>query len=233
MKCLVGIQGHAGNQEAIECNGRHWLNGDQDLVGLNGEDSPATWPNFVVGVITSPIREGKWLGYGFRPTLLIDSIMALRNAAHAGKYDSILWTEADAIFLNSIPQFNRAAFNCTIAGYCPPEWNCGTGAFLHPPFLMSLDVADQWCAVAGSIELEQGNGTPDVIAAMICKKAGIPILQLDRTYSCNGLDMRLATKMKEARVAMRAGAWHIHGIKRKDHQDYILGKTDAMPADTL
>lgn len=233
MNTLIGIQGHGGAQETIWGNAPFWPISGADMIGLGADDSQPQWPEYFIAAVVSRIRPGKWLGYGLRPTLSADSLVALRNCAVAGGYDSILWTECDSVFLGPIPNFNQEAFNCVIAGYCPPEWNCGRLAFVHPPFLMSVTVADCWCETVLQVNTETGNGAPDVFVPIVCAQAGIPLMPLAGTYSCNGLDMRLESKMREARASASNGCWHIHGIKRKDHLDYILQKTETFPADTL
>lgn len=235
MNVLAGIQAHAGDGETIKANGDWWNNSGADIIMLEGEDSPVScWPSNVWLKITHPIRPGKSLGYGLRPTLSVDSICSLTKLASACAYETILWTEADSIFLGQVPErFDRKAFNAVIAGHCPPEWNCGNGMFLHPPFLMTVQVAKRWCTCAKSISTEQGNGAPDVFVPIVAKAANIPVVPIRGTYSCNGLDMRALSKLTEARRAARVGCWHIHGVKRQDQQDYILDKTDVMPADTL
>lgn len=233
---LVGIQAHAGMQEAIKVNCPFWPNPQYDIIGLEGDDSPVEWwPDWIKGKVVSKIRPGRWLGYGFRPTLLVDSIAGMCDFA-GDKYEWLLWTECDSIFLNGSvrPEACKPiAFNALIAGWCPPEWKGGSGAFIHPPFLLSIDVARRWVSMARSMSTEHGNGAPDVFAPIVCNHAGIPLATIDHVWSCNGLDMRLASKMREARKAANNGCWHIHGIKRQDHQDYILGRTDNFPADTL
>jgi hypothetical protein len=235
MKTLVGIQGHAGMQESINVNCEFWKNSNCDLIGLEGLDSPVEWwPDFVSLRCKNPIRPGKSLGYGLKPTLSVDSIESLTKLANACHFDALLWTECDSIFLGPVPdEFDRSALNAVIAGYCPPEWKGGDGPFLHPPFLMTVEIATKWCDASKEVSTEEGNGAPDVFVPIVCKAANIGIVQISGVYSCNGLDMRLLSKLNEARESARMGCWHIHGIKRKDHQDYILGKTNAFSADTI
>lgn len=234
MNTLIGVQAHAGMQEAIRVNCEFWPYEQCDVVGLEGDDSPIEWwPGWIKSKIRSPIRHGRWLGYGFRPTLLVDSIAGMCD--FAGDHEWLLWTECDSIFLNGVPNrnFDPDGFNAIIAGYCPPEWKCGRGPFIHPPIVLSIDTAKRWVKAAKSMSTEIGNGAPDVFAPIVCDQAGIRVKHIEDVWSCNGLDMRLASKMKEARTAAKRGAWHIHGIKRQDHQDYILGRTDKFPDDTI
>src|SRR5207249_1082200 len=152
-----------------------------------------------------------WLGYGFRPTLLVDSLIRLWSyAAAVGKHDAILWTECDSIFLGPVPTyFGKEFFHADIVGRCPAEWNCGNGPFVHPPFLMTVDLAAVWCNAAALLSTEVGNGSPDAFVPIACAAAGIELMQLPMVWSCNGLDMRLTSKMRDARRARESGCWHI------------------------
>lgn len=166
--------------------------------------------------------------------------MRLLNTFDAmGKLDYgwFLFTEYDAIFLKAVPDLGQLGngFGAFIAGYCPEKWDCGLGPFLHPPFVLAATTLRKWLKAAGELIMAGavGNGTPDVFAALVCEKAKIPIHNLVGVWSTNGLDMRVASKMVQAREAARNGCWHIHGVKRLDHRQFILGETDQFPSDTI
>lgn len=234
MNVIIGVQCHAGAQGTIKLNSDSWYHVG-DVVGFEGEDSIVPeWPDCVSGHVTVKIREGKWIGYGLRPTLMADCLEHLTQIALAIKYDWVLWTECDSVFFGPIPdQLDLGNFYCYLAGYCPQEWNCGRGPFLHPPFLMDVQTAKRWVESMRETPTDAGNGTPDVFSAIVCERAGIPVISCLGVWSTNGLDMRVKSKLLEARSEREKGAWHIHGIKRVDHLKFILGETHEFPVDTI
>lgn len=233
MNLLVGIQGCAKDQATIDLNSSSWLQSGGCPIGLHANDSPVErWPEGVTPTEPVATREGKWMGYGLRPYVMADCFSALVRLALGVGCDWVLWTECDAVFFSEPPNL-QPGFYCFIAGYCPPEWKCGSGPFLHPPFLADVQTAFNWCCVELLFKDDIGNGTPDVYAAKICDRAGIKIKQCPGVWSTNGLDMRVASKLQEARRQHQSGAWHIHGIKRVDHLNFITGKTDDYPSDTI
>lgn len=234
MKVLIGVQGHASAQDTINLNADSWF-ASGAVIGLEGEDSPVEcWPKCVLGYYTGKAREDKWIGYGIRPTLMVDCLNALTVIAAQWGHDWILWTECDSAFFKPIPDnLDAGMFYCFVAGYCPPKWNCGDGAFVHPPYMMDIATARNWVTAAKNTPTNVGNGTIDVFSAIVCERAGIPIISCPGVWSTNGLDMRVASKMMMAREAVRSGCWHLHGIKRLDHRQYILGESDQFPADTI
>jgi len=233
MKLLVGIQGHSGDQAVINLNALSWMRSGGRLIGLHAKDSPVEqWPECVASTEPVEIRDGKWMGYGLRPCVLADCFRLLMKTAMVLDYDWVLWTESDAVFFKGAPQL-EPGFHCFIAGYCPSEWNCGNGPFLHPPFFVDVKTAFEWCCAEELYRGDIGNGTPDVYAALVCQSAGIKIQQCPGVWSTNGLDMRVSSKLDQARSHYRSGAWHIHGIKRNDHLDFITGNSYVYPADTI
>lgn len=67
---------------------------------------------------------------------------------------------------------------------------------------------------------------------LICIEGKITIHEAN-VYSCNALDMRVAEKLQEAKACYLNGGWHIHGLKRTDHIDFVTAKTIRYPADTF
>jgi hypothetical protein len=234
MKTLVGIQGHRSAQQAIDCNRTTWQKSGCDIVALEGIDSEVScWPDYIIGILMCSVRGGRWCGYGMKPTLLIDCIKELARVAEERGYEAILWTECDSIFLGKVPEVDDGVLGAFIAGYCPEQWRCGSGPFLHPPFLMTVTSAKRWLENAESV-VEFSNGTNDVVAAMAAERAGLEVKSLPGVWSTNGLDMRLAPKLQEAATAAQSGGcWHIHGIKHQEHLDFILGRASNWPKDII
>lgn len=232
MKTLVCVQGFAPAQETIRLNAPFYEKSGCDLVGVDGVDSEVKcWPGcFRYAVAIPPAREDtRW----FHPRRLMNTF----NEVSRLDYDWFIFTEYDSIFLKAVPDMEHLGdgFGAFIAGYCPEKWNCGSGPFLHPPFVMALATLGRWITAAAKMIMAGrfGNGTPDVFAALVCDEAKILIQNLEGVWSTNGQDMRVASKMMWAREAARNGCWHIHGVKRLDHRQYILGETDVFPADTI
>lgn len=232
MNATVYIQGFAAAQDTIWLNLPYYLKSGCDLVGLDGPDSHvACWPSCFKSVMAvgPPRDESK----SFHPIRLV---AAFRKALESDA-SWFIFTEYDSIFLAPVPNppVDWESFGAFIAGYCPESWGCGDGPFLHPPFVVYATTAARWEKAACSLIKREsfGNGTPDVFAAMACQEAGIPIVNLPNVWSTNGLDMRVASKLIAARKSAEAGCWHIHGVKRQDHLDFILGKSEVFPADTI
>jgi len=232
MKTLVCVQGFASAQETIRLNAPFYQKSGCDLIGVDGVDSEVKcWPGcFRFATAVKPVRDGTM---GFHPMRLLNTF----NEVSRLDYDWFIFTEYDSIFLKKIPDFGVIGngFGAFIAGYCPEKWNCGSGPFLHPPFVLSIDTLGKWITTAAELIMagQLGNGTPDVFSALVCEKAGIEIHNLNGVWSTNGLDMRVASKMIQAREAARNGCWHIHGVKRLDHRQFILGEIDQFPIDTI
>lgn len=228
---IVCIQGHAAARDTILLNEPFYKKAECTLVGLHGNDSVVEWNNEVFErTFVAEKAEGKWCGYGLHPSRLIDG---MRKAVSAyPEADSFLWTECDSIFLGPVPSRIPESFEAFHAGDRPPEWNCGEGPFVHPPFWMSRKNWILWLSVAAQL-LGSGNGTTDVLAPMAAMAAGIPFVPCDEVWSTNGQDMRVASKMVQAKAMIETGVWHVHGVKRLDHLEFILGKTRNFPTDTL
>lgn len=221
----VMIQAHRAEQELFKANLPYFMVSGGRMLCVDASDAPLTIVPKGIEHRTVVVSNS---GKRFHPERLI---RVFEVAIETGE-DSVLLTECDSVFVR-VPEAVPDGFGCFIAGYCPPEWGCGEWPFLHPPFYMSRDVAKKWVEAAIRIvDADAGNGTPDVFAGMVCVQAGIPIVQLN-VYSTNGLDMRAKSKLLEARKAFHNGVWHIHGIKRHDHLEFIFGWTNHFPKDAL
>lgn len=222
----VMIQAHRGEQDLFKANLPYFMVSGGRILCVDADDAPmAVVPNGIEHkTVSVPMRTGK----RFHAERLLK---VFQSAIATGESD-VLLTECDSVFVK-VPESVPEGFGCFVAGYCPPEWKCGDWPFLHPPFYMRREVAQRWVEAASRIiETDVGNGTPDVFAGMVCVQAGIPINQLN-VYSTNGLDMRAKSKLVEARKAFLNGVWHIHGIKRHDHLEFIFGWTNLFPKDAL
>lgn len=230
MRIAVCVQAHDWALETLKLLEPYYLKAQADvLIGIDAEDRRViSWPQCFTKQITVCVDLGR-----LHPTRLFNAIScALREL----DYDAFLFTEYDSIFLKPLLAPPAPGIvGAFIAGYCPPEWRCGNGAFLHPPFYGTRSTMEHWVNEAKWL-LDRGlvgNGTPDVFCAMGCERAGIVIEQLPKVWSTNGLDMRIANRLRTARQEVKGGAWHIHGVKRADHLAYIMGQTDHFPADTF
>lgn len=197
-------------------------------MGADGHDDPLDcWPDkFLIAKSFGPKKfDSSASGFLYG---LFD--WCLKNT----DYNDYLLTEADSMFVGKVPTNCPDGFGTFIAGKCPAEWRCGNYWFLHPPFWMNRTRCAQFVeqCVHNISQDDIGNGTPDVFAGIVCEQAGIPIVQ-QSVYSTNGLDMRMGSKLLEARNAYNTGAWHIHGVKRQDHIDFISGVTAEFPQDVI
>ena len=236
MKTLVMIRANRKDQSIVKQNMGWYLKSGCDLAGVDGRDSMLDcWPiDFKYAIAFGPEEfplfneSGRNSGV---PAFLIEMFdWFIVNT----DYDSFIATEADSMFVGKVPDKVPNGFGAFIAGYCPPQWNCGDGPFLHPPFWMSRETVIEFVRVGRKMvkEGDTGNGSPDVFAGLVCRRAGIPIEQ-QNVYSTNGNDMRCASKLIEARTAYNTGAWHIHGVKRQDHIDWITSATNAWSKDVI
>lgn len=222
----VIIQAHRGEQELFKANLPYFLVSGGRVLCVDANDAPLTVvPDGIEHkTVTVPARTDK----RFHAERLLNTFRAAIDTGES----TVLLTECDSVFVK-VPEQAPHGFGCYLAGFSPPEWQCGYWPFLHPPFYMTREVAQRWVEVALKvIDEDVGNGTPDVFAGMVCAKAGITIVPLN-VYSTNGLDMRAKSKLVEARKALFNGVWHIHGIKRHDHLDFIFGWTNLFPNDAL
>lgn len=222
----VLIQAHRGEQDLFKANLPYFLVSGGRILCVDAEDSPlAVVPSGIQHVtVPVPSRTDK----RFHAERLLKVFQAAIDTGES----TVLLTECDSVFVK-VPEAVPEGFGCFLAGQSPPEWECGHWPFLHPPFYMRREVAARWVEAASRIiEIDVGNGTPDVFSGMVCVQAGIPIVPLN-VYSTNGLDMRAKSKLVEARKAFLNGVWHIHGIKRHDHLDFIFGWTNLFPKDAL
>lgn len=236
MRTLVLIRASAKDAAIVRQNLPWYLKSGCDLAGVDGRDSQLPcWPSdaFKFAEAFGP-TDFPLFNYGGKQAGSPMFLVEMFEWCLLHDYDSFLATEADSMFVGPVPGMVPSGFGTFIAGYCPPHWGCGDGPFLHPPFWMSRETAKRFTDV-GRVMAERGdtgNGSPDVFTGMVCVKAQIPIEQ-QQVYSTNGLDMRCASKLMAARTAYNTGAWHIHGVKRQDHIDYISGATNELPKDVI
>lgn len=228
MRTLAIIQAHKACIQFIEPY--YYAGSKCDLAGVSGNDSkiePSEWPSVFKHIISVGPLDGRVFDLHAR------RIVEMFEWALSTDYDAFVATEYDSAFFREPPEPTDGV-GCWIAGYCDPRWKCGDGPFLHPPFHVSRVTARRIVDVGRDL-LERriiGNGTPDVFLGLVCTEGEIPI-DRSNVYSCNALDMRIAEKMVDARNHFKRGVWHIHGIKRRDHYDFITGKTDQYPPDTF
>lgn len=236
MKTALCIQAHAAAQESIKVCCPSWKATGFDLIGIDGPDKELKcWPKCFKKVInlvglwrTNFFDDDPKLFHAFR---LRETIMELSMLC----YDRFIITEYDSVVLSEPRGIEEGRLGAFIAGYCPESWGCGNGPFLHPPFVcdeITLEyLADEAREMSPTDNV--GNGTPDVFMPILCNRAGVKIYQPEGVWSTNGLDMRMASKLVEARRQANSACWHIHGVKRQDHLDYILGKTEEFPKDVI
>lgn len=229
------IQAHAAAQESVRVCCPSWLKSGFDLIGIDGpEDELKCWPicfKKIIGLTGSWSHCFDRTAKLFHPTRLREMLMEMSMLP----YDLFILSEYDSVIFSEPRGIQKGKFGAFIAGYCPESWGCGDGPFLHPPFICDKHTLEVLAAEAGGMRPDEdvGNGTMDVFMAILCKRAKVEIYQPEGVWSTNGLDMRMASKLMEARRALQSGCWHIHGIKRHDHLNYILGKTDEFPKDVI
>lgn len=220
------VMAHAAAQESVTLLAPYYLLSGCPVVGLDWSDSPIDcWPQcFAFCGPSLPAQPG-----------FLNVNRITQALEYVTKFKSAIITEYDSLILKPAPEDPPDGILYTfIAGYRPPQWGVGEGPFIHPPFWATGPTFKALSDAANEL-LKQGrigNNTSDVFLADCCDYARVGIVQPPGIWSCNGLDMRVASKLLMARTEAMDGAWHIHGVKRQDHLDFILGQTNQFPADT-
>ena len=209
MKTLVAIMAHSTAGDTVR---RHWpwyLKGGCDILGVGRADTVCSWPitpGFIGEVRLGNESYAAGDNHIRRMLDLIEHFLTLKD------YGALVVIEYDGIFLQPIPKLKVDTFYAKLAG--------GGG----PGFLGSMYVHTPWCMdrlAAGRI-LKYGRAMVNaklIEQGFLDRWFGLMIDLYDLqwrdtgegTYTQNTLDT--PEKMADARRAVAAGAWYVHGVK--------------------
>jgi hypothetical protein len=171
-----------------------------------------------------PVSADKYIDREHLPQRLIDTIAAFLERAQA-PWDVLILAEYDTLFIKRIEvEKMEHGMAAHLAGFKP--WGSKADKFYHNPLCFLREPAQKFVAKGRELlhlcTLGSPESSPDVFYGLVCQEAKLPVqTNLWLEYSRNSLDVE--GHLEEARLAYRNGFSIIHGIKRKEELDYIIG----------
>ena len=209
MKTLIVIFAHSTVNDTVR---RHWpwyLRGDCDILGVGRTNTRCEWPterlihSIAVGIEGYASGDNHILRF-------LETLTALLTDERYKAYGAFCLVEYDGIFIRPVPPIKPGTICAKLAGHRDGHFR--GNAYYHTPWYLDRIMAGRILKYgfamlkAGLIE----GGFIDRWLGLMVDLYDIPIADTS-TYTQNTIDT--PAKIEQARTAIEAGAWYIHGIK--------------------
>lgn len=208
MKPLLAILSYQKANDMVMRHFPWWRKAGCDILGVGREDSTSLWPAVDDQFIGS-IRVGKD-SYVDGDNLIRLHLDVLKHCLTLEKYHEFILIEPDTLLLKEPPGV-PFTFRATLKGGNSPGF---LGSyFAHGPWRFPRHVA-QRVVTCGERMLKVGlieRGFPDRFYGLLDDLYDIGFCNHAENYSQNRLDR--PEFIQQAREAIKAGAWAVHGVK--------------------
>lgn len=217
MSLLLAIHSFPGANAALQ---RHWPYFERagaDDIWVIGTDNAGTW--FPPEAGYREIGENKYIDAAHLPTRLVDTFAAMLQSPHShlaiAEYDTLIFHR-----LRWEAMEHGAAAHLACNGQV---YNC-----YHNPWILHREVAAKFVEEGRKVITEGlcGYGTepssPDCFFGLVACRMQQPVqTDLIKEFSRNSFDCE--GDLDRAREAYRSGMDALHGVKKAEELEYILG----------
>lgn len=203
---LLVIQGYKKAEERIH---RHWpyfLKASCDIFGMDRINGKVNWPKErLVG--TGSWGHDAYVGPGDLIGFLVACLVGL-----SAKYDSVCIIENDSIFVRPLPAHPGIGMVATLGGHRSNGDGFRGEHFYHTPWYFHRDSIPMVIECAARMQRAQllEHGFPDRFLGLMVDLYSLPVTHA-QAFSVNTIDR--PHYVAEARKAIQAGAFYVHGIK--------------------
>lgn len=219
MKTVVYIHSYPGGAATLALLWDGFKNLGLPLVGVNCVGEPTAWPEPI------PTIEAGYNAYANVDNYNLPSrlVLTLKHFLTTD-YERALVVEYDTLFTGPMPDY-PSGFTAQFAGGRLPNSEAST--FWHTPWISDRAAAETIVRVGTELMMDgtvgRGplglHGSPDVFLGLIKDRSGMEFND-SGTFSRNTIDN--PADVAEARKAIAAGVWMLHGVKTQAQRDAML-----------
>jgi hypothetical protein len=207
MKTLLAIMSYAGANETVKRHFPYWLKAQADILGVGHTDTVCEWPKHERFIGSVNICKDSHVD---GPAHIVRFLELLGVCVHAHcEYDRFVIAEYDTLFFKPLPVDLPLGLNAVLAGGRSEEFHASR--FFHTPWIFDRKSAfDVW--IKGQRMLNCGlieQGFIDRFLGLLLDLYDIPFTPLPG-YTHNTVEL---CHVAEARGAIKAGYFTIHGVK--------------------